>query len=79
MHKSSKRDTATKKTKNIDAESRVDSQQKRRRRQKARGFKRLNPTVAAPEMVAETAARERRDPSTPPSVEGGIVTPSKAD
>ena len=30
-------------------------------------------------MVAETAARERRDPSTPPMVEGGIVTPSKAN
>ena len=30
-------------------------------------------------MVAETAARERRDPSAPPTVEGGIVTHSKAD
>ena len=30
-------------------------------------------------MVAETASRERRDPSTPPMVEGGIVTPSKAN
>ena len=29
-------------------------------------------------MVAETVARERRDPSTPPQVEGGIETPSKA-
>ena len=30
-------------------------------------------------MVAETAARERRDPTTPPMVEGGFETPSKAD
>ena len=30
-------------------------------------------------MVAETAARERCDPSTHPMVEGGIVTPSKVD
>ena len=30
-------------------------------------------------MVAETAARERRDPSTHPTVEGGIVTPSMPD
>ena len=29
-------------------------------------------------MVAETVARERRDPSTPPLVEGGCVTPSSA-
>ena len=29
-------------------------------------------------MVAETVARERRDPSTHPKVEGGTVTPSKA-
>ena len=29
-------------------------------------------------MVAETAARERRDPSPPPTVEGGIVTPRTA-
>ena len=59
--------------------SRVDTQQKRRRPQKARGFKRFIPTVAASEMVAETAARERRDPSPPPTVEGGIETPSSAD
>ena len=30
-------------------------------------------------MVAETVARERRDPSTHPTVEGGFVTPSMAD
>ena len=30
-------------------------------------------------MVTETAARERRDPSTHPMVEGGIVTHSKTD
>ena len=64
--------------KKIDAERRADTQQKRRRRQKASGFKRFLPIVAAPEMVAETAARERRDPSTPPKVEGGTETPSKA-
>ena len=51
----------------------------RRRRQKARGFTRYIPTVAASEMVAETAARERRDPSPPPTVEGGIETPSTAN
>ena len=65
--------------KNIDAESRVDPQQKRPRRQKARGLTRFLPTVAAPKMVAETAARERRDPSTHPTVEGGIVTPRMPD
>ena len=58
--------------KNIDAESRVDSQQKRRRRQKARGFKRFNPTVVAQEMVAETAARERCDPLTPQWSKAGL-------
>ena len=30
-------------------------------------------------MVTETAARERRDPSTPPLVEGGIETLSTAN
>ena len=77
--KKAKRDTATKQNpKTIDAESRVDPQQKRKRTQ-ARGLKRFHPTVAAPEMVAETATRKRRDPSAPPMVEGGIVTPSKAN
>ena len=67
------------KHKHIDAVSRVEPQQKRRRRQQARGQTHFLPTVAAPEVVAETAARERRDPSLSPAVEDGIVTPSSAE
>ena len=55
------------------------NQKRIRRRQKARGHQRFLPIVAAPEMAAETAARERRDPSPPPAVEGGNAIPRSAD
>ena len=48
----------------LDAESRAETQQTRRRRHIARGRPRFLPIVAAPKMATETAARERRDPST---------------